>query len=67
LHHRQRGTHDLLFARETSDDDVGTRPYLFLGPGRYISHTGSRPIAITWKLDGTMPADFFQASSVIAH
>ena len=40
----------LLFVRQEQKDDFGTSPYLFLGPASYVSHTGDRPIAITWKL-----------------
>lgn len=56
----------LLFAREQADGFFGTSPYLFLGPARYVSHTGDRPIAITWRLDHAMPTDFFTAASVAA-
>ena len=47
----------LLFCRETDDGEFGARPYVFLGPVRYVSHTGSRTMAITWKLDHPMTAD----------
>jgi hypothetical protein len=30
--------------------------FAFLGPVRYESHTGDRPIAITWRLEWPMPA-----------
>ena len=30
---------------------MGTEPYMFLGPANYVSHTGDRPIAITWQLE----------------
>lgn len=66
LHHRELGTHVLLFARETKKDDIGTRSFLFLGPAWYVSHQGSLPIAITWRLECPMPADFFAAAQVLA-
>ncbi|TWP38359.1 DUF3427 domain-containing protein [Leekyejoonella antrihumi] len=56
----------LLFVREQQRNDFGTSPYLFLGPAHYVSHAGSRPIAITWKLQHAMPADFFNAATVAA-
>lgn len=56
----------LLFAREQADALFGTSPYLFLGPAKYVSHTGDRPIAITWRLEHPMPTDFFTAASVAA-
>jgi len=56
----------MLFVREQEKDDLGTAPYLFLGPARYKSHAGERPIAITWQLDHAMPMDFFQAATLAA-
>ena len=52
----------LLFVREQANDDFGTAPYLFLGPASYVKHEGERPIAITWRLDTSMPAAFFHAA-----
>ena len=56
----------LLFAREDHQNDFGTAPYLFLGPVHYVSHEGERPIAITWRLDHPMPAEFFASATVAA-
>jgi superfamily II DNA or RNA helicase/HKD family nuclease len=56
----------LLFAREDHQSDFGTAPYLFLGPVHYVSHEGERPIAITWRLDQAMPAEFFASATVAA-
>lgn len=56
----------LLFVRQQQKDDFGTSPYLFLGPTTYVSHTGDRPIAITWRLGTSMPMDFFNHASAIA-
>ena len=56
----------LIFARQQQTDEFGTSPYLFLGPASYVSHTGDRPIAITWKLQHAMPTDFFTVASAIA-
>ena len=56
----------LLFVREQQKDEFGTSPYLFLGPVRYVSHVGDRPIAITWQLQHALPTDFFTAASVAA-
>jgi hypothetical protein len=33
---------------------------------RYLTHTGERPIAITWELDHPMPAEVFNAATVAA-
>jgi len=45
----------LLFARERADD----RAFWFLGPARYVSHEGERPMAITWRLQHPLPADLY--------
>jgi superfamily II DNA or RNA helicase/HKD family nuclease len=66
LNHERRGSGILLFARERKDSELGTAPYLCLGSGRYVSHTGDRPIAITWRLDRPMPTETFTASTVVA-
>lgn len=67
IHHRERGTHILLFARETKKA-IGGRslPYMFLGPASYVDHRGERPIAITWKLDHPLPADFYSHAKIAA-
>ena len=56
----------LLFARHESKNEFGTSPYVFLGEAHYVEHSGSRPIAITWRLDQPMPIDFFNVTSAIA-
>lgn len=56
----------LLFVRQEQKDDFGTSPYLFLGPAKYVSHSGDRPIAFTWKLRTPMPTDFFNLTSAVA-
>lgn len=62
IHHRQLGSHILLFVRETKSNAVGTSPYVFLGPADYVSHEGERPMAITWRLRQLMPTEVFMAS-----
>ena len=66
LHHRSLGSSILLFVRDGKTNEMGTEPYMFLGPATYVSHTGDRPIAITWKLDHPMPLDVFTAARVAA-
>jgi superfamily II DNA or RNA helicase len=64
IKHRERGTHILLFVRETKADAGHTQPYVCLGPADYVSHTGERPIAITWRLRLPMPPELFQHAKV---
>jgi superfamily II DNA or RNA helicase/HKD family nuclease len=53
--HDKMGTSVLLFARLRADD----RAFWFLGPARYDSHEGELPMAITWRLDQSLPGDLF--------
>ena len=46
----------LLFVREYKEVDNLSSSYCFLGPATYVSHSGSKPINITWKLKYKMPA-----------
>jgi superfamily II DNA or RNA helicase/HKD family nuclease len=52
---RENGAQFLLFVRPKRGD-----PFLFLGPLRYVSHSGSRPMSIYWDLEYPMPAWFFE-------
>ncbi|WP_217914016.1 DUF3427 domain-containing protein [Miltoncostaea marina] len=62
IHHAERGTHVLLFARDTKAE----RAYVFLGTARYVSHSGQRPIAFTWRLDDAMPQGVYAMARVAA-
>jgi superfamily II DNA or RNA helicase/HKD family nuclease len=66
IHHRQRGSNVLIFARRTAKNGTRTAPYIFLGPADYVSHERERPIAFVWRLRQPMPADFFRAAKVAA-
>ena len=44
-----------LFVRETRRD-----AFAALGPVRYVTHTGERPMGITWKLETPIPAALFE-------
>ena len=63
ISHRDTGSRILLFVREYKNDDYGTEPYTFLGPADYQSHTGSRPMSITWKLERPIPARFLKKTN----
>jgi superfamily II DNA or RNA helicase/HKD family nuclease len=67
IHHRELGTRVLLFVRESTHGAAGESiPFLFLGPAECRDHTGSRPMAITWHLEYSMPADFLQEARAVA-
>ena len=56
IRHGELGYTPLLFVRETKTLPSGlSSPYHFLGPCRYVGHSGSRPISITWKLEHPVP------------
>ncbi|ORB28014.1 DUF3427 domain-containing protein [Mycolicibacterium parafortuitum] len=59
IHHRERGSHILLFVREAKTNALGAAPYIFLGPADYVSHEGDRPMAATWRLRHPMPAEVY--------
>jgi hypothetical protein len=52
-----------LFVRETPDS---VDQYAFLGPVRLGTHSGDRPIAITWELVHAMPAGLFERFATLA-
>jgi superfamily II DNA or RNA helicase/HKD family nuclease len=56
----------LIFARQEPYNEYGTAPYVLLGPAHYVTHSGERPISITWKLGHPMPIDLFNSASVVA-
>lgn len=56
IHHRAQGYRPLLFVREDRRHyDLG-QSFTYLGPVRYESHTGSRPINFIWHTEEPMPA-----------
>ena len=62
INHRGRGFTPLLFVREKKSLPSGlSAPYFFLGPCEYVSHQGSRPISIVWRLLNAVPARLFRA------
>ena len=38
----------------------GTAPYTFLGTAEYVSHTGSKPMNVVWKLHKEIPAKYLR-------
>jgi superfamily II DNA or RNA helicase len=61
IHHKVMGYTPLLFVREVQDLASGlSAPYYFLGPCEYMSHSGSRPISIVWRMQHAVPARLFR-------
>lgn len=62
FNHRSLGYTPLLFVRETRRNEAGTtNPYAYLGPCEYVSHEGSRPVSVTWRLRYPVPARLYRA------
>ena len=57
------GSKVLLFVREFKKDDAGTAPYTYLGTANYLSHEGSKPMNITWRLDAPIPAKYLKKTN----
>ena len=55
IEYEQSGWRFLLFVRETP-----SHPFIALGLAHYVSHTGNRPMGITWRLENPLPAGLFE-------
>lgn len=55
INHRKLGGKVLLFVREYKVENGVTSPYYYLGPVNYVSHSGSRPMNVIWRLENEMP------------
>ena len=62
IHHDAVGSQIFLLVRRKKTRDGFTEPYMFAGPVHYVSHQGERPMAIRWRLDHDLPAEFVQAA-----
>lgn len=63
--HKARGSHVLLFMRRYKNTDIGkSQPWMLLGPATYEGHSGSKPMAITWRLKHELPADVWTYSAI---
>lgn len=65
IHHRNKGNKILLFVREFKTDHVSgcAAAYTFLGTAKYVTHEGSKPMNITWRLDRRIPAKFLKKTN----
>jgi len=63
--HRAQENKILLFVREFKNDKIlGTASaYTYLGTADYVSHEGSKPMNIIWKLDKPIPAKFLKKTN----
>ncbi len=64
IKHRSMGSKVLLFVREFKNDVYGnTAPYTYLGTANYVTHNGSRPMNVTWRLDDAIPAKYLKKTN----
>jgi len=63
INHRNEGSNILLFVRESKEGIAGTSPYTCLGLADYVSHEGSKPMNIIWKLRRPIPAKFLKKTN----
>jgi len=61
IQQRENGWRFLLFVRPTPQD-----AFTYLGPVRYRSHAGSRPMSITWDLAVPIPGTLLQKYATLA-
>lgn len=67
INHRRAGGHVMLFVRETETRENGAgAPFSCLGPVAYRSHTGNRPMQVTWELAHPLPEALLEASQLLA-
>ncbi|MFK4596022.1 DUF3427 domain-containing protein [Streptomyces pristinaespiralis] len=63
--HKEQGSHVVLFVRRYKKTDIGgPQPWMLLGPADYVSHEGSKPMGVTWKLQHQLPADVWTYSAI---
>ncbi len=65
INHTKHGSKVLLFVREFKADKItnSARPYTYLGTAEYVSHSGSKPMNIVWKLDQPIPAKYLKKTN----
>lgn len=65
--HKENGKRLFLFVREQTNDEHGrTMGFVNFGEVEYVSHSGSQPMNITWKLRNTMPAFMWKPAAKLA-
>ena len=65
--HVARGTDIIMFVRDTETRENGSgAPFTCLGPVRYVSHEGNRPMQVTWALAHPLPEALLETSQMLA-
>ena len=64
INHKKTNNNILLCVRNYRGNEYGnTENYSILGYCDYVSHEGSRPISIVWKMHNKIPAKFIERTS----
>ncbi len=67
INHKGIGKRLFLFVREQVKDEFGrTMGFVNFGEVEYLSHTGSQPMNITWKLRKAMPSFMWKQAAKLA-
>lgn len=63
INHGATGNKLLLFVREYKTEEGAAAPYTCLGLCNYLSHEGSSPMSITFKLEDVIPAKYLKTTN----
>lgn len=67
INHKKLASKVLIFVRESRNDRIGSitlaKPYTYLGLAEYVSHKGSRPMSIIWRLKKPIPAKYLKKTN----
>lgn len=67
IQHQQMGKRLFLFVREQTKDEYGrTMGFVNYGEVKYVSHTGSQPMSITWQLKEPVPYFMWQRAAKLS-
>lgn len=67
IQHQKIGKRLFLFVREQNKDEYGrTMGFVNYGEVEYVSHTGSQPMSINWRLKTAMPHFMWQQAAKLA-
>jgi len=67
VEHEKRGKRIILFVREQANDEYKrAMGFVNLGPVRLDSHSGSKPMDITWKLEEPIPPYLWNSAAKLS-
>ena len=64
INDRSPGHKVLLFKPGSLGSNIAMPSHIFLGNARYVSHKGSNPMAIVWKMDHEIPERIIRQSNL---